>query len=471
MLFNSLIFLLFLAIVLALHHLPLPWKAKKLNLCLASYVFYAAWNPPFVILLWISTLIDWLAGKRIAAARTPGARKGFLALSLTVNLALLGFFKYGGFLLDNFTALLELAGIHFRPAAPGIVLPVGISFYTFQSMSYSLDIYRGKLKPWPSFLDFALFVTFFPQLVAGPIVRAAEFLPQCVRERRATAEQLGWGLTMITLGLFGKVILADTLAAPVADAVFAAPASTGFVDAWIGTLAFSAQIFFDFAGYSTCAIGTALSLGFILPENFRFPYAALGFSEFWRRWHISLSSFLRDYLYFGMGGSRKGALRTTVNAAVTMLLGGLWHGAAWHFVIWGGIHGVLLAVERAVKSFFSTRIDVSGPGVRPALMLLTYFFICLTWVFFRAEDTGAAFILLNAMAGGQDGGILPVSAVWRISVITVLLLGGHWYLRDLDFKATLARMPWWLRSAVVAVLLLSLTLVPGDDRAFIYFQF
>ncbi|HHO48561.1 MAG TPA: MBOAT family protein [Desulfobacteraceae bacterium] len=471
MLFNSLIFLLFLAIVLALHHLPLPWKAKKLNLCLASYVFYAAWNPPFVILLWISTLIDWLAGKRIAAARTPGARKGFLALSLTVNLALLGFFKYGGFLLDNFTALLELAGIHFRPAAPGIVLPVGISFYTFQSMSYSLDIYRGKLKPWPSFLDFALFVTFFPQLVAGPIVRAAEFLPQCVRERRATAEQLGWGLTMITLGLFGKVILADTLAAPVADAVFAAPASTGFVDAWIGTLAFSAQIFFDFAGYSTCAIGTALSLGFILPENFRFPYAALGFSEFWRRWHISLSSFLRDYLYFGMGGSRKGALRTTVNAAVTMLLGGLWHGAAWHFVIWGGIHGVLLAVERAVKSFFSTRIDVSGPGVRPALMLLTYFFICLTWVFFRAEDTGAAFILLNAMAGGQDGGILPASAVWRISVITVLLLGGHWYLRDLDFKATLARMPWWLRSAVVAVLLLSLTLVPGDDRAFIYFQF
>ncbi|MDD3619130.1 MAG: MBOAT family O-acyltransferase [Desulfobulbaceae bacterium] len=471
MLFNSLIFLLFLAIVLALHHLPLPWKAKKLNLCLASYVFYAAWNPPFVILLWISTLIDWLAGKRIAAARSTGARKGFLALSLTVNLALLGFFKYGGFLLDNFTALLELAGIHFRPAAPGIVLPVGISFYTFQSMSYSLDIYRGKLKPWPSFLDFALFVTFFPQLVAGPIVRAAEFLPQCVRERRATAEQFGWGLIMIILGLFGKVILADALAAPVADAVFAAPAGAGFVDAWIGTLAFSAQIFFDFAGYSTCAIGAALSLGFILPENFRFPYAALGFSEFWRRWHISLSSFLRDYLYFGMGGSRKGALRTTVNAAVTMLLGGLWHGAAWHFVIWGGIHGVLLAVERAVKSFLSSRVDVSVPGVRPALMLLTYFFICLTWVFFRAEDTGAAFTLLNAMAGGQDGALLPASAVWRISVITVLLLGGHWYLRDRDFKATLALMPWWLRSAVVAVLLLALTLVPGDDRAFIYFQF
>lgn len=471
MLFNSLIFLLFLTIVLTLHHMPLPWKVKKLNLCLASYIFYAAWNPPFVVLLWISTLIDWLAGQRIASARRPGARKAFLALSLTVNLALLGYFKYGGFLLDNFVAALELAGIHFRPAAPGIVLPVGISFYTFQSMSYSLDIYRGKLKPWPSFLDFALFVTFFPQLVAGPIVRAAEFLPQCVRERRATPEQLGWGLNMIVLGLFAKVILADALAGPVADAVFAAPALAGFVDAWVGTLAFSAQIFFDFAGYSTCAIGAALTLGFLLPENFRFPYASLGFSEFWRRWHISLSSFLRDYLYFGLGGSRKGPLRTTVNASVTMLLGGLWHGAAWHFVIWGGLHGFLLAGERAVKNIFSHRVDAGRPDVRLALMLLTYFFICLTWVFFRAEDTGAALTLLAAMTGGQDGNLLAASAVWRICIVTVLLLSGHWFLRDLDFKATVSLMPWWLRSVVLAVLLLSLTLAPGDDRAFIYFQF
>ena len=471
MLFNSLIFLLFLAIVLVLHHLPLPWKLKKLNLCLASYIFYAAWNPPFVVLLWISTLIDWLAGGRIAAARHPGSRRAFLALSLAVNLALLGYFKYGGFLLDNFVAALELAGIHFRPVAPGIVLPVGISFYTFQSMSYSLDIYRGKLKPWPSFLDFALFVTFFPQLVAGPIVRAAEFLPQCVRERRATAEQLGWGLTMIVLGLFEKVILADTLAGPVADAVFAAPARAGFVDAWAGTLAFSAQIFFDFAGYSTCAIGAALTLGFLLPENFRFPYAAVGFSEFWRRWHISLSSFLRDYLYFGLGGSRKGPLRTTVNVSATMLLGGLWHGAAWHFVIWGGIHGFLLAGERAVKNLFSDRLLAGRPGVRPALMLLTYILICITWVFFRAEDTGAAVTMLAAMSGGRGGNLLSASAVGRISLVTVLLLSGHWLLRDLDLRSVLSRIPWWFRSAALAALLLSLTLAPGDDRAFIYFQF
>lgn len=471
MLFNSLIFLLFLGIVLTMHHMPLPWKAKKLNLCLASYLFYAAWNPPFVVLLWISTLIDWLAGQRIAAARRPGTRHAYLGLSLAVNLALLGYFKYGGFLLNNFVAVLDLAGIHFRPAAPGIVLPVGISFYTFQSMSYSLDIYRGRLRPWPSFLDFALFVTFFPQLVAGPIVRAAEFLPQCVRERRAAAEELGWGLTLIVIGLFEKVILADMLTGPVADAVYAAPARAGFLDAWTGTLAFSAQIFFDFAGYSTCAIGTALVLGFHLPENFRFPYAALGFSEFWRRWHISLSSFLRDYLYFGLGGSRKGPLRTTVNASATMLLGGLWHGAAWHFVIWGGIHGLFLAGERAVKHIFADRIDTGRVGVRLALMLLTYLLVCSTWVFFRAADTGAAVTLLAAMTGGRDGSLLADAAVLRIILVTVLLLAAHWFLRDLDFRATLASLPWWLRSAVLAGLLLSLALAPGDDRAFIYFQF
>lgn len=471
MLFNSLIFILFLAIVLFMHHLPISWKVKKLNLCLASYLFYAAWNPPFVVLLWISTLVDWLAGQKIAAARRPGTKRFFLGLSLAVNLGLLGYFKYGGFLLENFVAMLELMGIHFRPAAPGIVLPVGISFYTFQSLSYSLDIYRGKLKPWPSFLDFSLFVTFFPQLVAGPIVRAVEFLPQCIKERRATAQQLGWGLAMLALGLFEKVILADTLAGPVADLVFGAPARAGLVDAWVGTLAFSAQIFFDFAGYSSCAIGVALCLGFVLPENFRCPYAAMGFSEFWRRWHISLSSFLRDYLYFWLGGSRKGPLRTTINASATMLLGGLWHGAGWHFVIWGAIHGFLLAGERALKSIFQDRIDTSGAGARLTLMLTTYCLICITWVFFRAEDTGAAVMLLTAMTGGQGGDLLTAEAVSRICLLTVFMLAGQWLLRDLDFRTELSLIPWWLRSAALAALFISLALAPGEERAFIYFQF
>jgi len=471
MLFNSLIFILFWAVVLILHHLPLPWKMKKMNLCGASYLFYAAWNPPFVILLWFSTLVDWFAGQRIAAARGKGARKFFLGLSITVNLGLLGYFKYGGFLLDNFTAALQLAGIHFQPAAPGIVLPVGISFYTFQSMSYSLDIYRKKLEPWPSPLDFALFVTFFPQLVAGPIVRAAEFLPQCVRERRATAEQFGWGLTLLAVGLFEKVILADTLAAPVADQVFASPDGAGFRDAWIGTFAFSAQIFFDFAGYSTCAIGTAHTLGFILPENFRFPYASRGFSEFWRRWHISLSSFLRDYLYIWLGGSRKGKVRTAVNASATMLLGGLWHGAAWHFVVWGGIHGLLLAGERVVRGIFADRMDTGRPIVGLSLMLFTYLVLCVTWVIFRADSIGSAVTIFKAMGGGQEGSLLSSSAAWLICPLTVLLLSGQWFMRDLDLRTALSVIPWWVRSAGLAVIFISLALAQGDNRAFIYFQF
>lgn len=471
MLFNSLIFILFLAIVLFLHYLPLPWKVKKFNLCAASYIFYAAWNPPFVILLWISTLVDWLAGKRIASAPNQSTKKLFLVLSLAVNLGLLGYFKYGGFILENFIVVLQALGIHFNPASPSIVLPVGISFYTFQSLSYSFDVYRGKLKPWPSFLDFALFVTFFPQLVAGPIVRAVQFLPQCLTERKATAEQFSWGVIMIMLGLFEKVILADSLASPVADTVFSEPAKAGFVDAWIGTLAFSAQIFFDFAGYSTCAIGTALTLGFLLPQNFNSPYASIGFSEFWKRWHISLSSFLRDYLYIWLGGNRKGALRTTVNASTTMLLGGLWHGAAWHFVIWGGVHGLLLAGERGIKSIFAGRVNTGKFSMQFPLMVLTYLVICFTWVLFRAENTGDAILLFKAMTGMQNGNILAVNYIWQICILTILLLSGHWLLRDLDLKRALHDLPWWIKSATIALIFLSLTLVSGDERAFIYFQF
>ncbi|MHC4180894.1 MAG: MBOAT family O-acyltransferase, partial [Planctomycetota bacterium] len=221
----------------------------------------------------------------------------WVLLSLITNLGLLGFFKYGGFLLENFVVLLNTAGIQYEPALPDIVLPVGISFYTFQTLSYTLDVYRGKTRPWMSFLDFALFVTFFPQLVAGPIIRSGDFLPQCIEPRRATGRQLSWGLTLLVLGLFEKIVVADGLLAPISDKVYAQAGEAGFLDAWCGTLAFSGQIFCDFAGYSTCAIGIALCLGFAIQDNFRFPYAAGGFSDFWRRWHVSLSSWLRDYLY------------------------------------------------------------------------------------------------------------------------------------------------------------------------------
>jgi len=474
MTFNSLTFLVFFSIVLGAHHLPLSWKARKRNLCAASYVFYAAWNPPFVILLWISTLVDWTAGRRIAAADRLGRKRAWLVLSLCANLGLLGYFKYGGFLLENTVELLALIHIRFLPAAPDIVLPVGISFYTFQSLSYSLDIYRGRMRPWDSAADFALFVTFFPQLVAGPIVRAADFLPQCREPRRATGPQLGWGLTLVCIGLFEKIVLSDAFLAPVADRVYAAPEALGCVDAWIGTLAFSGQIFFDFAGYSTCAIGSALCLGFILPDNFRSPYGAVGFSDFWRRWHVSLSTWLRDYLYISLGGNRKGRLRTGVNLMVTMLLGGLWHGASWHFVIWGGLHGLYLMVERGLKNIrfaMSVRRFLNTAAMQGVFSLLTFAVVTVTWVLFRAADLSSAGMILTAMTGGDGVRLVSRADIVGVAVLTAGLVLGHRAMRQKSLNEVCEKVAWGARAVLLAGMLITLALAPGEERAFIYFQF
>ena len=382
MLFNSLTFIVFFVLVLALHNAPLPWNVKKTNLLIASYLFYAAWNPPFVILLWLSTVIDWHVAKRLFVEQAQHKRRALLAISIAVNLGLLGYFKYGGFLLENFVSLAAMAGIDYQAPDWSIVLPVGISFYTFQTMAYSLDVYLKRAEPSKSFLDFALFVTFFPQLVAGPIVRPTHLLPQFAVPRVATTKQLYWGLGLMTIGMFQKIVVADGLLAPVADAAFGADEMLHPLDAWLGTLAFSGQIFSDFAGYSTTAIGVALTLGFGLPDNFRFPYAAIGFSDFWRRWHISLSSWLRDYLYVPLGGNRKGNLRTYANLMTTMLLGGLWHGASWTFVVWGGLHGLYLAVERWLNARFGHQAVWSRLPAQIFLAVLTYFLVNITWVFF-----------------------------------------------------------------------------------------
>ena len=471
MLFNSLTFLVFFLAVFSLYQLPLSWRTKKLMLLVASYLFYAAWNPPFVALIWISTLIDWFAVK--AMARTPrlSRRRAFLVLSLCTNLGLLGFFKYGNFVLENFVVLLDAFGVAYHPLAVDIVLPVGISFYTFQTLSYTLDVYRGRLKPCGSFLDFALFVTFFPQLVAGPIVRAAEFLPQCVAPRRATPAQLGWGFSLLALGLFAKVVLADKLMAPVADLIFGSPALAGTADAWIGTLAFSAQIYFDFAGYSACAIGIGLCLGFALPDNFRAPYAAIGFSDFWRRWHISLSSWLRDYLYISLGGNRRGRVRTYVNLAATMLIGGLWHGASWSFVAWGGLHAAYLVIERPLRDRWQ---DVAWLATWPAKLAgvaVTYSGVCIAWVFFRAPDFSEAFTLLAAMFAGADGALAGGLNTAIVAVVTVGLLASHWWMREVSLEERWGRLPWWLTSVLLACVLWALAVSRGGDRAFIYFQF
>ena len=323
MVFNSLTFVVFFALVLGIHSLPLPWTARKINLLVASYIFYSAWNPPFVILLWVSTVVDWYAAQGLVKARRESARHAWMLLSVIANLGMLAYFKYGQFLVDNFSAVMASIGIAWQPAHYDIVLPVGISFYTFATLSYTLDIYLRRALPARNFLDYALFVTFFPHLVAGPIMRPTELVPQFAEPRRATGDQIRFGLALMTIGLFNKVVLADSFLATAAERVYDNDKVPGTLDAWIGTLAFSGQIFCDFAGYSTTAIGAALCLGFAMPDNFRFPYAAVGFSDFWRRWHITLSSWLRDYLYIPLGGNRHGARRTYFALMGTMLLGGL----------------------------------------------------------------------------------------------------------------------------------------------------
>ena len=473
MLFNSLTFVAFFAVVLALHNAPLPWRVKKTNLLLASYLFYAAWNPPFVLLLWISTLVDWHVAKRLFRETRTGRRKLWLAASVLVNLGMLGYFKYGGFLLENWVAMMSAVGLEWSAPGWDIVLPVGISFYTFQTMAYSLDVYLKRAEPADSLLDFALFVTFFPQLVAGPIVRPTQLIPQFAEPVRASRDQLLWGLGLMTLGLFEKIVIADGALAPAVEAVFGAEEPVAFLDAWLGTLAFAGQIFSDFAGYSTVAIGVALCLGFSLPDNFRYPYAAIGFSDFWRRWHISLSTWLRDYLYIPLGGNRKGPGRTYVNLMITMLLGGLWHGAAWTFVVWGGLHGLYLAAERFLRERFRGAKIARTFGFRVSLGLLTYFLVNLTWVFFRAQDFPTAWRLIRSMLFLQQGGelVLGTYLVSVVSAITLGMLFAHWTMRDRRLEDVVARTPWGLTAVAWAGMLFLIIITQGSGDAFIYFQF
>jgi alginate O-acetyltransferase complex protein AlgI len=473
-LFNSLTFVLFFTIVLALHNLPLPWKTKKLNLLLASYLFYAAWNPPFVLLLWLSTAVDWVVARKIYESDRLSRRKALLGVSMAVNLGLLGYFKYGGFLLENWQALMSTIGVTWTAPGWDIVLPVGISFYTFQTMAYSLDVYLRRAKPADSLLDFALFVTFFPQLVAGPIVRPTQLIPQFRVPVKASRSQLLWGLGLMTLGLFEKMVIADGALAPAADAVFGADKAVPFSDAWLGTLAFAGQIFSDFAGYSTVAIGVALCLGFSLPDNFRFPYAAIGFSDFWRRWHISLSTWLRDYLYIPLGGNRKGWHRTQANLMITMLLGGLWHGAAWTFVVWGGLHGLYLGVERFVRERWGHAKVAKTAGFRFGLALLTYFLVNITWVFFRAQEFGTALRMIHAMLGlpvGETELVLSSFLVITVLVVTIGMLAVHWYMRNRRLEEVVAKSPWWLTGIIWAGMLFAIVITQGTGNAFIYFQF
>jgi alginate O-acetyltransferase complex protein AlgI len=472
-LFNSLTFVVFFAAVAATYWNLGSWSARKTVLLVASYVFYGAWNPPFVLLLAFSTLVDFWAAQRMAGCWTPGARRGWLAVSLVSNLGLLGYFKYSNFLLGNLQSGLAQVGVSYVPPHLDVILPVGISFYTFQTLSYTIDVYRGRMPASRSWRDFALYVAFFPQLVAGPIVRAVDFMPQCEVAPRPVPGRFAWGLWLMTLGLFQKVVLADTLMAPAAQTVFGFTAPLLALDAWSGVLAFSAQIFFDFAGYSTCAIGAALCLGFALPDNFRAPYAAIGFSDFWRRWHISLSSFLRDYLYIPLGGNRAGVARASANLIIVMLLGGLWHGAGWTFVAWGLLHGIYLVVERLIRVGFRGRKSPLNIVEAVGGALLTYGAICVAWVFFRAPDFATAWSILQSMAGQQEVGyaVLPTREMIQVGVVTVVLMLVHAWLRNNTIEQVVARMPRWCLVAGWVVMGGAIILNQGSGDAFIYFQF
>jgi alginate O-acetyltransferase complex protein AlgI len=492
MVFNSYTFIVFFMVMLVLHNLPfLSWKTKKINLLLASYLFYAAWNPPFILLLWLSTVVDFFVGRALYTQENKYKKRMLLVLSLIGNLGMLCFFKYGNFFLENFVALTNAIGLNFHPAKPSIILPAGISFYTFTTLCYTIDMYKRKSEPVKSFLDFALFVTFFPHLVAGPIVRPPQLVPQFQHPHSATRLQMLQGLFLLSLGLFLKVVVADTLLASTSNTVFGFARSLPSLDAWMGVLAFSGQIFSDFAGYSTCAIGVALCLGFILPENFRYPYAAIGFTDFWRRWHITLSTWLRDYLYIPLGGNRKSEFRTYFNLMMTMLLGGLWHGASWTFVVWGALHGIYLCIEKWYKQIFGRKEKatfekavVQRASLQPALTnsrgfknlmlaLGTFFLINVTWVFFRARDFSTAWRLLVSMFGQSKTAapLLTTIDIIKVTVVITIIFICHWLMRNTYVIQVAKKIPWFALACFWAFLVISIIICQKSADSFIYFQF
>jgi alginate O-acetyltransferase complex protein AlgI len=465
MLFNTAQFFVFLAVVLLLHYLS-PRVLRKPILLVASYYFYMSWNPKFVLLLLTLTAIDYTAGLWIARTGEPRRRKLLLILSLSANLGFLGFFKYYNFLGDNLALLLG------RPEHSfflDIVLPLGISFHTFQSMSYVVDVYRRQQQPVRNVIDYALFICFFPQLVAGPIVRARDFFRDLYHWAPPATQDVLRGVLLILLGLVKKMAFADQFA-QIADAYFKnVAAQPGLLTAWSGVVAFGIQIYFDFSGYTDMAIGMAKLLGFHFPVNFRRPYLSASMTEFWRRWHISLSSWLRDYLYISLGGNRHGKLKTYRNLMLTMLLGGLWHGASWNFVIWGGFLGSLLAIEKALGI-----PDSSARGWWRAFYPVRVAFITglamISWVFFRAVNFHDSVYVLGQMFTGETGKLLIQP--WLLVLVGISLALAYAE-EKLEWFERLVAAPSWAYASACAVMLLVVELIGVTDVSvpFVYFQF
>ena len=456
MLFPTLDFALFFLIVFAV-----AWELRNHNefrkvfLLGASYFFYGYWDWRFTALLAASSLINYTAGRLVGITQAETQRKQLVAIAVVLNLVILGFFKYYGFFLDSLADLLVRSGLERDLPFLEIILPVGISFFTFQGISYVVDVYRRKVEPVVTPLDIFLYISFFPQLVAGPIVRAADFLPQLKAEPRLTRQMVSLGIVLILLGLFKKMVIANYLATELVDQVFFDPSVYAGPDLALAVYAYAVQIYCDFSGYSDIAIGVAALLGYRFKWNFNQPYRAASLKEFWRRWHISLSEWLRDYLYKPLGGSHGGVGRTLRNLFLTMLLGGIWHGAAWTFVIWGAIHGLALAIERLAagirpgraaalamaepaKGTLSAAVvpepPTQGRWCRMLSVLATFHIVCLAWIFFRAESLEFALAFLDGLTNwsGETQFLQPFLVVMVAGSLAAHFLPAGWVTRAAD---------------------------------------
>ena len=458
MLFHTWVFLVFFLLFYAVYLLTKKTWFREPWLLVSSYVFYAWWNPLYLLLIVWSTLIDFAA---VTFMERSSRRKIWLTLSIINNLLLLGFFKYGPFITENLNLLLARLGIPLTIPAPGVLLPVGISFYTFQSMSYTIDFYRGKIEREKSFIRFATYVSLFPQLVAGPIERARNLLPQLRKNPSITSRDIGDGLSLFVVGLFKKVALADYLALYV-DRIYDVPSLHGGPALLLATFAFSWQIYFDFSGYTDMARGIGRMIGIRLMLNFNNPYLADGLGDFWKRWHISLSTWFRDYVYIPLGGNRKGKLDTYRNMVLAMLISGLWHGAAWMFIIWGALHalGRIATRELERSDFYRQKI----PQI--VKQVAVFSFVTFAWIFFRAASPDDAFIIISRIFG----------TVWsdpQFPLLMLLLILSIWLYQFLfESRFRIALQSSAVRIAMVIGMILFLILfATSGSQPFIYFQF
>ena len=472
LIFNSGLFLfLFTAFLWIYISLSKTHKPKLIFVTLFSLYFYYKSSGEYFILLLFATAIDFTLAKLIYTSRDPWYRKFYIIVTLVVNLGMLGYFKYTNFVFDSF---FSLTGQDFQPM--DIFLPVGVSFFTFQSLSYTLDVYRGNLKPVDSILDYAFFVSFFPQLVAGPIVRASDFLPQIHKPTIVTDEMFGRGVFLIGCGLFKKAVISDYISTNFVDRVFDAPALYSGLENLFAVYGYALQIYCDFSGYSDMAIGLALLLGFRFPLNFDSPYQSKNITEFWRRWHISLSSWLRDYLYISLGGNRKGEVRTYLNQMITMLLGGLWHGASWRFIIWGALHGFAIMIHKFYRSRFPQTGVRDGQWQNFAHIFFTFHFVCFCWIFFRAADMATVGEIFNQIFFHFNIGLFPEVMEGYRMVIMLMVIGYllHFIPREAELAAqeTVTNMPLAGKAAfMISIIIWVIQTKSSGIQPFIYFQF